>query len=234
MSIAQPLGRRSRAKHTPEGLRITVRPPRAWGQFLFLMAWLCGWAALEVFVIGALAQGIIKGFEGAGLNEKGTSVGEMLVMLAFLVLWTLFGIVPLASCVYMLVGAEVIEVDAQGLTRWFRHPLLRKRWRYEAARIRNLRARKGPARAVARSPGPLAVSPKAGSIAFHYQPAGFGQEEQAEEEAVEEEGREGDTVFIAAGVDEAEAKAIAETILTRFPALGRGGRTADASGEEQW
>lgn len=233
MSIAQPLGPRSTVEHTAEGLRITVRRQRAWGQFLFLTAWLCGWAAGEVFVIAALAQGIIKGFERARLGEKEMSVGVMLFMLVWLALWTLFGIAALSSWLYILVGAEVIEVDPQGLTRWFKHPLLRKRRHYEAGRIRNLRARKGPAGAVARSPGPLRVSASAGSIAFHYQPVGVG-EGQAEEEGAEEEGQVGDTVSIAAGVDVAEAQQIADTILRRFPSLAGERREGGEETGEKW
>ncbi len=234
MSVVEKVGARTRIEQRPEGLRITVRPQRDWGQFLFLTAWLCGWAAGEVFAAASLARGIIKGFERGGLGENGASVAEMLFMLVFLAFWTLFGVVALSSWVYMLVGAEVIEVDALGLTTWYKHPLLRKRRRYEAARIRNLRARRGPTRAVARVPGPLRASPGAGSIVFEYQRATARQEEQAEEEAAEEDRPQGRTVFIAAGVDVAEARQIADTILQRFPSLGPQRREGGEEASEKW
>ena len=258
MSIVQPLGPRTQVEQTPEGLRITIKARRVWPVILFLSFWLCGWAAGEGFVLVALARGVTQALGQGPGGEKATSVGGMGFMLLWLCIWTVGGVLALACWIYLLAGAEVIEVDSQGLTRRFRPLAFPRPRRYLAARISNLSAINPPPESEQRSGAQPPWSRKFGRIAFSYAPEVMNPAEQAEaqEPAVRRaeakppdwlvkatglraEGLslgEGErptfdlnSVFLGSDVDADEAKAIVDTILGRYPDLGRGGER-----EEKW
>ncbi len=188
---------------SPEGLTITVVSPKTWAMSLAAVAYVLylglvvwgGKVALRHFghyLVNAVAEG---GLRGGGAE----SLAAAALLLVWLVAWTAFGLFLISSAVWLLVGREVIRVDAAGLARlWQPVPFPRGR-RYLAAHIRNLRSAPVPERPPHLLYGfpPWLAAPA--SVAFDYGSA---------------------TVYLAALTDEAEGGRIVEAILRRYRHFG--------------
>lgn len=213
MSIVEPPAPRSRVEQTPQGLSIVISSSRSRAQAFVLVVWLGGWLAGEVFafrqlgknVAEALAQGSLRGVEGG--------VGGTAFLAFWLVAWTAAGLFVMGACLYMLAGREVIEVNAEGLTRYWRPLSLPRSRRYLAAHISNLRSVTPPPRSAQDSWDPRWWTDTWSSVAFDYGAT---------------------TVHLASGVDEPEGKQILAAILNRFPALGKGKEGEAVPVETKW
>ncbi len=199
MTPLEPPKPRARIEHTAEGLTVTAPAYSGWALLVFSTVWLAGWGAAEVFLTVHLWREIASGGAEAQFGPLVPRERGLLLLGAFLLCWTLAGLLTMRTWFYALARREVIRVDSQSLTRsWGPLPFPRP-IRYAAAHISNLR------------PAAMRLTPCGtwdlgvfagtyGSIAFDYRAK---------------------TVYFAPGVDEAEAKQIVAAILKRFPTLGK-------------
>ena len=88
---------RSTVKSVPEGMEITIPVKRNWFILLFLSFWLCGWLFGEIFV-------------PTQFLHAGTTVG--LFMLAWLGMWTIFGLFAIYAWLWQLNGKEIITITS--------------------------------------------------------------------------------------------------------------------------
>jgi hypothetical protein len=190
----KPPGPRHQKTNTSDGVAIRIPAKRNVFIMIFIGFWLCGWCAGAV---GAFTQ-ILRGTgAGAGPHTPPPGVAILVVWLCF---WMLGGVVILFAWLWQFKGCELVTVSPTtlGIRRQiFSFGLTRT---YDVSEIRELRV------------APLAYSPfdfrtgmafwgfGGGLLAFDY---GFR------------------TFRFAAGIDEAEARAILKAIVNRLPASVR-------------
>ncbi len=90
-------------RQTEDGLGIHIPPARRAGPVLFLMVWLCGWAAGEYFALGEMLSG------GIGVTD--------LFLLIWLVPWTIGGCGVLWVIGWQLFGVERLFFTSGALVR---------------------------------------------------------------------------------------------------------------------
>ncbi len=203
MSVVEPPPPRARIQEAPLGLSIVI-PVRktwvVWTYLLFLAGFLIGWAAGERYAVTELRTMLAKATAAGGFAAAGIPWWTAALTSFWLLLWSLGGFAVVFGWLWLAVGREVLEVDAEGLTRrWDPLPVPRAR-RYRASDIRGLRAAPVPGGSRAREWGWPAFAGEEGCVVFDYGAA---------------------TVRCAAGLDEAEGRDIVAAILGRFPAFGK-------------
>jgi hypothetical protein len=131
----------------PDGTRVTLRPHGGgrWLVVAFLLFWLAGWAAGELFAIGALLA-ICGASLGVSLPVSVPTGWGALGAAAFLLLWlagwTAGGMTALFSALRLAFGADIVTILPDGWT--IQHAL--GRWghtrRYTAAEVQHLSLRR--------------------------------------------------------------------------------------------
>ncbi len=165
---------------------------------MLLTLWLLAWVGGGAFIVIEAARKVAETFSDHG---PAAQTGPPLWQTAlFLLGWTLGAVFATAQWLWMVVGREVIEVDAEGITRSWRPFRFVKPRRYLAAHIRGLR--EAPAAEHGR-PDPwenLGMFSAGGVVAFHYG---------------------ADLVRLGSQAPPTEGRQIVEAILSRFPSLGQ-------------
>ncbi|NOZ95600.1 MAG: hypothetical protein GXP47_12815 [Acidobacteria bacterium] len=117
---------RSKIIDEPTGVLVVIPARVKWFEVLFTVAWLGGWAYGEVDVLRDVLHP-----EGPG--------GAPPLLLLWLAVWTLGGLLALASVAWMLVGEERIRVSPGELS--VKHDLfgIGRTRRYEMSQVRRLR-----------------------------------------------------------------------------------------------
>lgn len=96
-------GLRIAVRETDDGLGIHIPPGRKFGLVLFLMVWLCGWAAGEFFALKELLTGPV--------------FGPQLFLLVWIIPWTAGGLLVLWTILWQLFGVERLFFTAGALVR---------------------------------------------------------------------------------------------------------------------
>jgi hypothetical protein len=118
----------------------------------FLLVWLTGWAAGEVFALGFLAvllrsiigaaAGVPWPIPGGDWIAGGAAGFVLLFLLAWVTLWTVGGVAAITHLLRSLAGEDRVEVQSGGLdVRRRAGPFGRTR-RFERAQIRRVRVRR--------------------------------------------------------------------------------------------
>lgn len=127
--MAQPCGSGSRVliTETPGSLRLVIPYSRSWVVTGFLGFWLCAWAVAEVVIPFRFLQG-----------EEPTSEWPLLV--AWLVVWTVAGIMAVYAWCWQVMGKEIVIVEDGRLT--LRRDIGGVGWNrvYDEEKVRALRA----------------------------------------------------------------------------------------------
>jgi hypothetical protein len=124
MRIA-PAERRSSSSHTADGLEISIPAKRNVFLFLFLSAWLAGWASGE--------------FSAARQLLSTASHALDLFLAAWLVAWTLGGGFALYTWYWMLAGRELVLLRADALVSRRQLWGLGRSNEYDLQHVKNLR-----------------------------------------------------------------------------------------------
>jgi len=90
-------------RQTEDGLGIYVPPSRKIATVLFLLLWLCGWAAGQYFAVGELWR--------SGLRLPGV------LLIVWIVPWTLGGLAVMWTILWQLFGQERLFFTAGALVR---------------------------------------------------------------------------------------------------------------------
>lgn len=196
MSLVQPAGPRSFVTEASEGVLITIPCRRNWAAVVFLMLWLTGWSVGEVFGLTMLLTNVL----GMALTKTAVPGPGPWFMGLWLLGWTAGGLWAMYSVGLMLTGKELIFLNrAQSCLA-----LQQRVWgfggrtrEYALGEIRRLR-----------------VSPEGlGAYGFNAQRTWMtGSRTIAFDYGAK-------TFRFGAGVDEAEAQAIVDTLQERWPAL---------------
>ena len=110
-------------RRTPDGLGVHIPPSRKLFVVLFLMFWLCGWAAGEFFALREIIRG---GF------------GPDLFLVVWIIPWTAGGIGVLWTILWQLFGVERLFFTANALVREWGLLSIRSRRVIEGAEIREV------------------------------------------------------------------------------------------------
>jgi hypothetical protein len=213
MAVVEPPQARSRIEETVEGLTITIPGNAGWGVGLLVTVWLAGWAAGEVFVILRVRKEIATALAHGGLGHGEMPPAAFAFVAVWLLLWTFGGLMMLFAWMNMVLGGEVVRVDAQGISRsWHPLPFPRPR-RYLAAHIVDLRAAPTLPRSWEQAFDWRRWSEQRGAVAFDYGAK---------------------TVRVAGQVEEPEGRQIVAAMLRRFPALGKQDEAATVQCEKKW
>lgn len=126
MAKIQPSASRVIITEIPEGLRIVIPYTRSWFVIGFLGFWICGWAVAEVLVPAEFLKGNIP------------PEGESL-MFAWLVVWTVGGLLAIYAWLWQVMGKEIVTVRGQTLTTRCDIGGLGFDKKYDLPQLRNLR-----------------------------------------------------------------------------------------------
>jgi len=130
-------------ERTPAGWKLCLRPYGA-GRYptaLFLMLWLCAWAAGEAFALWILGKGMIALLTGSGMSTDGEplELGPALLvgvfLLVWLTIWTIGGIAASATLLRLLWGVDSLVVDSGTLVLTRRHGPFRTTRAFERGEI---------------------------------------------------------------------------------------------------
>jgi hypothetical protein len=195
MTRISPGQSRATITEEPRGLRIVIPARRHALIVLFLGGWLVGWGFGEVFALGGVLSGL--GIERVGpFQTPSHTSGPALIFLAvWLVGWTTGGLWALYTCLWAMVGREIVTAsdraftikrDVQGLGR------IRE---YATTQVRNLRVAPVVVGSLGTGAPPRPRGMSFGPIAFDYGTR---------------------TVRFGGGLDEGEARQIVARINDRF------------------
>ena len=116
----------------------------------FLAVWLAGWIVGEVFAVAALAA-IVASLTGAfpahlpswgeDMVRTGGIAFAVLFLVLWIALWTIGGVTALTHAMRLLAGEDLIAPTASGLELVRRAGPFRRRFRFDRAAIRRIRAR---------------------------------------------------------------------------------------------
>lgn len=126
MAVAARNMDRTRISYPAGNLEISMPARRNWFIIIFLGFWMVGWTVGEAGVVGLLLSGIVRGPAPA-------------IILAWLLMWTLGGLLALTFLLWGLIGREVLSIRDNALI--LRRQIGRFGFdrRFELARVRNLR-----------------------------------------------------------------------------------------------
>lgn len=116
----------ARISYPSGNLEVSLPSRKNWFILIFLGIWMLGWAVGELGVLGLLFSGIVRGPAPP-------------IILAWLLMWTVGGMLAMTFLLWGLVGREVITIRENVLV------IRRQIWRfgydrrYELARVHNLR-----------------------------------------------------------------------------------------------
>ena len=133
----RPSSRRWRIADEPDGFRISLPARRNWGLLVLLSLWLCGWAVGQMAVVRLVA---------AGATFAGGMPGvDCLLVLAWLVIWTLAGMLALCAWAYNLAGRETVRFTSLSLTLRRAVCSVGPSREFDLSHVRNLRMTEPPA-----------------------------------------------------------------------------------------
>lgn len=122
-----PLPPSSLVEELPGGLRIPMQARRVGCIIGFLTMWLMGWAVSASFIARDLF------FGGEGLPER-------LLLLAWLLPWTAFGVACAGVLAFMLNGREILTIDGNGVSRRIEAFGVGRTWQWPTGEVTSFRA----------------------------------------------------------------------------------------------
>ncbi len=204
MPVIQPSSPRSTIENVSSSLIITIPNRKDWLTISVMVFFLLSWACAELTMLGMGAMflfGLLLGWGSSGAESAPAGVaafvGTSLFGLFWFALWTFGGLAAIVYLLWLLTGAEKIEVDARAIT--VRRLILNigRPKTYLAEHIKGLRAAANPPYSWWWWSSRMYYwGWLAGTITFDYGAR---------------------TIRCGSGIDEAEAKAIIRTIQERFP-----------------
>jgi hypothetical protein len=108
LSIVLPEKSRTVIEERDGEIAVTIPSKRNWFIFLFLTAWLCGWAMGEITVGGMVLGGAV-GIVAKHQEIHGAPIPAGLFMIVWLCGWTIGGFFAIAIWLYQLKGKEIIS-----------------------------------------------------------------------------------------------------------------------------
>jgi hypothetical protein len=188
MAKVSPPKDRSTISDTAAGVLVATPARKSWFILLFMPVWLIGWAVGGVSAASEL------------LSTNAMAGEQQLFLIAWLALWTVFGLLALVLFLWTLIGIEAITVGSQSVTIR-RYVLgLGPTREYDLSHIRRLRVASDSFNFFDPRMALRFWGLGGGPIAFDYGSA---------------------TIRFGGGVDEAEANRIVATIINRFPSIAR-------------
>ncbi|HUL00241.1 MAG TPA: hypothetical protein VLX29_05225 [Nitrospirota bacterium] len=181
MAKVQPHKMRSQISDGPAGLTVTIPTKKNYLLLIILAVWLFGWAVAEVTVPKEFLRG-------------NTSPLQKLFMAAWIIGWTLGGIIAIFIWLWNVAGKEIIRVTGMGITikrAVFDYGIERQ---YDMAYIKNLRLFQGVGSLGNQASGLRFWGFGGGLIAFDYGAK---------------------TYRFGSSIDEAEARELVEKILNK-------------------
>ncbi|MGC4052606.1 MAG: hypothetical protein QM757_25025 [Paludibaculum sp.] len=126
MVVSAATSQQARISYPSGNLEVSLPSRKNWFILIFLGIWMIGWAVGELGVLGLLFSGIVQGPAPP-------------IILAWLILWTIGGILALTFLLWGLIGREVISFRENALI--IRRQIGRFGFdrRFELAKVHNLR-----------------------------------------------------------------------------------------------
>ena len=171
-------------------VRVQIPARRNWAIIIILGIWLCGWAGGEILFPYSVLR-------GAAFSREGARGPPAAFLIFWFMVWTAFGAGAIYTWVWNVFGREVVEIDARALTvRRAPIPFPPSK-QYDLLHVRNLRV--VPFESYLWWMRDPFAGMRGGPLAFDYGAK---------------------TIRFGAGIDEAEARMVLDSIRTRFPELG--------------
>jgi hypothetical protein len=198
MRIVQPLAPRHNFEDEGTLLKISIPSRKNWLIISFFAAWLIGWAFGEITTGAILLKGVLalfSRFNPLPAESGSTPEGVDLFLIVWFIGWTLGGGFALYAFFWQVAGREVVEVSHNSVLLRREIFSLGRSMEYLAEHVKDLRVSPYDPK-TSKWGRNMDYGLAGGFLAFDYGAK---------------------TIHFGAGVDEAEAKQILQTIQLRYP-----------------